>query len=483
MKKVIIIALMSLFFLNFFQIQTVNAVNYSVNPNEFFDISVLYKVDGRDWVDGWKIDKITEDDIVTIKANLKLKKDCPERSCSCFMHLYIRPFEKAYEILEGEEQVFLCSTKRDCGKCLAGKEITYEWKIKPTGKRISPEYDDWKDKEMYRTFSTELTVAMFFDDSMNYGEAKTEFIVFEAYITKRDDTHHPGVNPGEFIYPRDIHYGWDDRIYVADDGNRRIQVFDKDGNFLNEFGCKKQFSYFGVALSPDGSIYSCHTSNLYKYDYEGNCIKKMSCQVSDNSGYDIEITKDGVIVLGDKKIQKIIDEEKKPSTLFYSPGRGHISLGPDGKIYKISFLDYFFYILNPDGSKYKELRLGANDIEVTKDGEIYLLGSDYIEQYDENGNKIKKITIPITCGDFCTFTMDDEKNFYIAHYQKGKVYFIDSQGNLIKTIGPEQQPQQLIDNSDCFLHNIKNEKNSPGFEIVFLLLTIIFIAFIKTKRK
>ena len=45
----------------------------------------------------------------------------------------------------------------------------------------------------------------------------------------------PGDQPGQFNTPHSIAIDARDRIYVADRGNRRIQVFDTDGKFLRQF--------------------------------------------------------------------------------------------------------------------------------------------------------------------------------------------------------------------------------------------------------
>ena len=44
----------------------------------------------------------------------------------------------------------------------------------------------------------------------------------------------PGDGPGQFNTPHSIAIDAQDHIYVADRGNRRIQVFDTDGKFLRQ---------------------------------------------------------------------------------------------------------------------------------------------------------------------------------------------------------------------------------------------------------
>ncbi len=45
----------------------------------------------------------------------------------------------------------------------------------------------------------------------------------------------PGQGPGQFSTPHSIAVDAQDHIYIADRGNRRIQVFDREGKFLRQF--------------------------------------------------------------------------------------------------------------------------------------------------------------------------------------------------------------------------------------------------------
>ena len=65
---------------------------------------------------------------------------------------------------------------------------------------------------------------------------------------------HKGAGPGEFDEPHDIFLGGSQsRVYVADRKNRRVQVFDQDGNFIAAW---KQFGQpSSVFVGKDDTIY------------------------------------------------------------------------------------------------------------------------------------------------------------------------------------------------------------------------------------
>src|SRR5690606_1157989 len=71
---------------------------------------------------------------------------------------------------------------------------------------------------------------------------------------------------GLFFGPRDVVLLPDNRLLVTDTGNHRLQMLDRDGNFISNVGSfgnqPGQFNEpVGLAAAPDGSIYVADTWN------------------------------------------------------------------------------------------------------------------------------------------------------------------------------------------------------------------------------
>ncbi len=84
-----------------------------------------------------------------------------------------------------------------------------------------------------------------------------------------------GKNPGEFDLPHSILVAPDGRVLVGGRENRRVQVFSADGEFLDEW--KHVGSPWGLALSPDGSVYLSdgYNDRVLKIDLSGKVLGEL----------------------------------------------------------------------------------------------------------------------------------------------------------------------------------------------------------------
>lgn len=86
-----------------------------------------------------------------------------------------------------------------------------------------------------------------------------------------------GFEPGQLLRPRAMAIDENDRIYVADSCNHRVQVFDTMGNLLRIIGKGEgkgtgELLYpYDVSLAPDGTLYVCEYGNhrVQRFTREG----------------------------------------------------------------------------------------------------------------------------------------------------------------------------------------------------------------------
>jgi peptidylamidoglycolate lyase len=64
-----------------------------------------------------------------------------------------------------------------------------------------------------------------------------------------------GTAPGQFDVPHGIALDANGRVYVADRGNARVQIFDANGRFLREWKGTAYGRPFDVAIATDGTVF------------------------------------------------------------------------------------------------------------------------------------------------------------------------------------------------------------------------------------
>ena len=169
-----------------------------------------------------------------------------------------------------------------------------------------------------------------------------------------------GSAPGQFLHPRGITSDSRGNFYVADGGNGRIQEFDRNGNFVAQFGSAgtgpgQMTDPEGVAVDDKANVYVTDTANnkLIRYGSSG-----------------------------------VFDKEwKGPETGFYGPN--DISVGPDRCVYIVDEGHNRIVKLDPQTDTYILLALEGPGDTRPPDPEGISIGGGFIFVTDKNNNRVK----------------------------------------------------------------------------------------------
>jgi DNA-binding beta-propeller fold protein YncE len=102
------------------------------------------------------------------------------------------------------------------------------------------------------------------------GYGNSRVLKFDKYGNPLLGWGMKGTGPGQFDLPHTIVIDGD-RVYVGDRDNSRIQIFDTDGRYLQEW---KLGSPFGLSLAPDHSLYMADAigGRILKIDRDGRPV-------------------------------------------------------------------------------------------------------------------------------------------------------------------------------------------------------------------
>jgi DNA-binding beta-propeller fold protein YncE len=134
---------------------------------------------------------------------------------------------------------------------------------------------------------------------------------------------HPGNGPGEFNRAEGLGIDSQDRLYVADSCNHRIQVFSSDGKFLRTYGKagtgKGEFSYpYDICLDKAGRQYVCEFGNsrIQVFDENDQPIETIGGPGAEpgkfNNPWSVALDSAGNLYVADSqnhRVQKLIRRE------------------------------------------------------------------------------------------------------------------------------------------------------------------------------
>lgn len=170
-----------------------------------------------------------------------------------------------------------------------------------------------------------------------------QFTIGVAGVTGSDEAH--------FANPTGVAYDASGSIYVADQWNHRVQIFDGDGTYQHTLGTgwgtgAYQFKYpSGVAVDGDGNIYVADTNNQRIQIYDSNRTYVATLGVtgvagSDNSHFneprDVAVDANGNIYVADEfnsRVQKFNSSHAWQMTLGNFWGAVGVAVDLQGNIY------------------------------------------------------------------------------------------------------------------------------------------------------
>jgi DNA-binding beta-propeller fold protein YncE len=237
--------------------------------------------------------------------------------------------------------------------------------------------------------------------------------------------------PGTFDYP----YGIDiDRetsnIFVADMANKRIQIFDRRGKFIDWFP-KGKFGGTSDDIFPTdiavkkGKVYIANPYQVVIFDTKGKFIKDFGMPGREPGNLDrpngIDVGEDGTIYVADsnnlriqafapdgkvkwvlgKKFGMNDDMKKTPGREFGLPR--NISVGPDGNIYIADAFHFSIKVLSPEGKKLAAMgRRGTSDGYLNFPNGIVVTDSKKIYVVEKENHRLQALS-------FNGFVIDEEE--------------------------------------------------------------------------
>jgi hypothetical protein len=88
----------------------------------------------------------------------------------------------------------------------------------------------------------------------------------------------PGKGNGQFNTVHSVDIDRNRRVYVSDRGNMRIQIFDENGKYLDQFGGLRQPQHVMVTADGNLAIIGGNNNKVVKYDLGGKMITSWGTQ-------------------------------------------------------------------------------------------------------------------------------------------------------------------------------------------------------------
>ncbi|MDX1595550.1 MAG: 6-bladed beta-propeller [Nitrosopumilaceae archaeon] len=257
----------------------------------------------------------------------------------------------------------------------------------------------------------------------------TSSISYSSALSEYDKLYEWGsfgiAKPGQFSYPQFIEVDGFGEIYVTDLGNKRVQKFTHDGQYLLEWGgsgsADGQFHYPSGITTDDEFVYVADRdlNRIQKFDLQGNYVTQWGEKGKSNgmlfmpNGISVYDSFLYIADTGNNRIQK-----------FTTNGEFVFSFGSSG--------------IGPGQF------LTVIDVDVDLDGNVYVTdkGNKKIEIFDSDGILIESLSFTGTNYDFIPegIEVDDSGSFFVINSFDDNVLYLSKDSSLHLDIFAQKGP-------------------------------------------
>lgn len=227
-----------------------------------------------------------------------------------------------------------------------------------------------------------------------------------------------GQGPGEFGLPISLFLTRQNQIIVNDMGQRKIQFFDKEGNYLKEYSIAERFLFFGPMVTANGDLIASHTIPQEK---------SVTVLGKFNPGFEPTLTY-ASIPLDTPPVVNIFVARSLTSLRWTLTYDDEIIWGD------IKNPEYEIHFLRADGTLKKTIKRDYDPIPITADDKDRLME----ETFGDNPARDQwDVQFPENYPPFSGFSFDDLGHLFVRRYEKeknenGSLYDIfDAEGRYI----------------------------------------------------
>lgn len=207
-----------------------------------------------------------------------------------------------------------------------------------------------------------------------------------------------GNGAGKFTDNRTIAVDGEGRIYSADYSGGRVQVFDKDGKFLNQWFVKdREAVIFSLTANRKGMVFVTQPGGkITAYEgASGNILKEAKLDLTSS----LYPTLDGKIIAASRDDILLIDENLKAVSTFKNAaenagmkgGFNYLAVNGLGEIFAVSRFGKDLAKFSADGKfvdRFKIKSATIDDMAIDPKGRIFLTDASGIYVYDADGNLV-----------------------------------------------------------------------------------------------